>query len=128
MEGDTITFLRSLCSKVKEIAILCDAYLEQEAKEKLKAFPVLNDEPKPQRQRLIPLTKWNLYHEWPTVAALRSMGYASYRTGADYFIRKAGRRTLICEKSFFEWVNMSVEQRGRVSQDMIRWRERFGMR
>jgi hypothetical protein len=40
------------------------------------------------------------------------MIYSSNQNGADYFIRRAGRRVLICEKAFFEWVNMSeVEKR-----------------
>lgn len=126
MDRDTITFLRSLCSKVKEIAILCDAYLEQEAKKKAKESTAPANEQKPQGNKLIPLTKWNKHHEWPTIGSLRSMLFISHKTGADYFIRKAGRRLLICEKSFFEWANMSEDQRAKVSQDMIRWNAKFG--
>lgn len=128
MEDDTISFLRSLCAKVKEVATLCDAYLEQEAKKQAKASAAPAADQKTQGNRLIPLTKWNLHHEWPTVASLRWQLFNVHKTGADYFIRKAGRRVLICEKSFFEWVDMTEEQRIKASPDATRFKERFKVR
>ena len=63
-------------------------------------------EPK-QQSRLIPLSKWNAYHDWPTIGALRHMAFYRHKNGADKFFRRSGRRLLICEKNFFEWVNDS---------------------
>ncbi|MBS0607140.1 MAG: hypothetical protein JSR57_09335 [Verrucomicrobia bacterium] len=125
MENDTINFLRSLCAKMKEVATLCDAYLEQESKKKIKSSSVFANEEKLHTNRLIPLTKWNQHHEWPTIGSLRAMIFSSYKTGADYFIRKAGRRLLICEKSFFEWINMSEDQRVKASLDASRFNKKF---
>ena len=61
-------------------------------------------EPKP-LSRLIPLSKWNAYYDWPTQGSLRHLVFTRHKNGANKFLRKAGRRLLICEKSFFEWVN-----------------------
>ncbi len=128
MEDDTIAFLRSLCAKVKEVATLCDAYLEQEAKKKAKTPPVPVNEENPHRNRPIPLTKWNKNHEWPTINSFRAMIFSSYKTGADYFVRRAGHRLLICKKSFFKWVNMSAEERLKSSPKATRFNEPFKVR
>ena len=117
MDEDTIAFFRALCAKAKEVANLCDAYLEKEAKKTREASPIVDSNPK--ANRVVPITKWNDYHDWPTPGRFRWLIYTSHKTGADYFIRRAGRRVLICEKSFFEWVNMSEEQRIKSSQEAI---------
>ena len=109
MDQDTITFLRALCSKAKETASLADKYLEAESKKAKKdASPPCSEK---ERNRVIPVTKWAEHHDWPTVAALRWLTFTSHTNGSDYFIRRAGRRLLIDEKSFFEWVNMSKKER-----------------
>lgn len=54
--------------------------------------------------RLIPLTKWNEYHEWPPPGGLRHLVFYADRNGFDKVIRRAGRRVLIDERLFFEWV------------------------
>lgn len=128
MDQETITFLRAICAKVKEIASICDAYLENEAKKAKKVTPPPSDDPEHPGNRLIPLTKWTDFHDWPTAGSLRSMIFSSHKTGADYFIRRAGRRLLISEKAFFEWVNMSEEQRAQNSQDIKRFQAKFGKR
>ena len=61
-------------------------------------------EPK-QQSRLIPLSKWNAYHDWPTIGALRHLAFYHLTNGANKFLRQSGRRLLIWEKSFFKWVN-----------------------
>jgi len=61
-------------------------------------------EPK-QQSRLIPLAKWNDYHDYPTIGALRHLAFYRHKNGEDKFLRNVGKRLLICEKSFFEWVN-----------------------
>ena len=89
MDDDTITFLRTLCGKVKEIATNCDAYLENQSRKNRKILPKeFSDDPKPIGNRLIPISKWKDFHPWPTAGSLRSMIFSSYKTGADYFVRK----------------------------------------
>ena len=128
MDDDTIAFLRAPRAKAKEVANLCDAYLEKESRKGNKdALPTREgNEPKPQGNRLIPITKWPEYHSWPSVGGLRHLIFFSNTSGADYFIRRAGRRVLICEKSFFEWADMSEEQRIKASPDASRWKDKFG--
>jgi len=56
-------------------------------------------------KRLIPVTKWNLYHPWPPQGGLRHLIFYSKTNGFDRVIKRAGRRVLIDEYAFFEWVN-----------------------
>lgn len=125
MDENTIVFLRSLCSKIKDIATLCDTYLEQEDQKSKKEPASASDASGVEQNRLIPLTKWPEHHNWPTIGALRAMIFSSHTTGADYFIRRSGRRLLINEKAFFEWANMSLEQRILSSPNATRWREKY---
>ena len=55
--------------------------------------------------RLIPLCKWNDVHEWPSIAALRSIVFNEKYNGAKHFIRRIGRRVYIDEKKYFEWAD-----------------------
>ena len=55
-------------------------------------------------RRYIPVPKWNQNHEWPTVGALRWMIFHAKTNGLDTAIRRVGRRVLIDEEAFFEWV------------------------
>ena len=54
--------------------------------------------------RLIPLSKWNDYHEWPTVAAIRQYRFFN-RDNFNRCVKKLGRRVLIDEADFFDWFN-----------------------
>lgn len=54
--------------------------------------------------RLIPLTAWNNYHAWPSQGGLRHLVHQCQENGFDKVIRRAGRRILINEKAFFEWM------------------------
>lgn len=67
---------------------------------------MLNPAPKEEREpRLIPLSKWNDYHEYPTVGALRQ--YKHYNTDNFCDVLEAGGinggRILINENKYFEW-------------------------
>lgn len=104
MDDETIDFFRAFCSKVKEMASLCDSFLEQESKRKKKTAAPVSETNKTVKNRMIPLSKWNEYHAWPSVAGLRSYAFKRDTNGFNLVIRKIGRRVLICEKSFFEWV------------------------
>lgn len=53
--------------------------------------------------RLIPLTKWNQYHIWPSVAGLRHLvAHAKEKNFEDVVVKVAGR-VLINEEQFFTW-------------------------
>lgn len=57
------------------------------------------------KDRLIPLTKWKDYHEWPSEAGLRSLVIRAKDNGFDKVVKKAGGRVLIDEEAFFKWVD-----------------------
>lgn len=61
---------------------------------------------------LIPLSKWNEYHDYPTVGSLYQLHNRNSVTGFDYCIVKQGNRILIDEDKYFEWVqrNRGVKQ------------------
>lgn len=54
--------------------------------------------------RYIPVTKWSEYHPWPALGGLRHLIFNAKTTGFDKVIVRAGRRILIDEKAFFEWM------------------------
>jgi hypothetical protein len=57
------------------------------------------------QDRLIPVAKWNDHHNWPTIGALRNLIFMKHSNGFAKCIRRLGRRVLISEKDFFEWVD-----------------------
>jgi hypothetical protein len=56
------------------------------------------------QQRLIPVSLWNKYHEWPTTAGLRYLIFNCEKNGFESVIRRIGRRVLLSEPDFFDWV------------------------
>ena len=54
--------------------------------------------------RLIPVTKWNEHHEWPPQGGLRYLIFNAETNGFNTVIKRCGRRVLIDEAAFFEWV------------------------
>ncbi len=56
-------------------------------------------------KRLIPVTKWNQHHEWPPPGGLRHLIFYANTNGFDRVIRRVGRRVLIDEAAFFQWVD-----------------------
>lgn len=63
----------------------------------------------PLQRRLIPLTEWPKHHSWPPVGGLRHLVFYADENGFDKVIRRAGRRVLIDEQAFFQWLE---EQNG----------------
>lgn len=59
--------------------------------------------------RLIPVPKWPEFHSWPPIGGLRHLIFGAAKNGFNKCVKRAGRRVLIDEKAFFEWVN---EQQG----------------
>ncbi|MCB9729125.1 MAG: hypothetical protein H6744_21615 [Deltaproteobacteria bacterium] len=55
--------------------------------------------------RLIPLTQWNKHHTWPPYGGLRHLVHHADKNGFTRVIRRVGRRVLIDEQAFFEWVD-----------------------
>lgn len=78
--------------------------------EKLKYKPEVTEEKtvldnaEKQESRLIPVTKWNEYYDWPTVGGLRHLIFFAEQNGFTQCIRRVGRRVLINESEFFNWV------------------------
>lgn len=57
------------------------------------------------KRRLIPLTRWNDYHPYPSVSALRALVFNSKTNGFDKVIRKVGKRILLDETAWFQFVD-----------------------
>jgi len=55
--------------------------------------------------RLIPVTKWNNYHVWPSIAGLRYLIFNADSNGFNKVIRRVGKTILIDEQAFFDWVS-----------------------
>jgi hypothetical protein len=58
----------------------------------------------PETTRLIPLTEWGKYHPWPPIGGLRHMVFHGKKTGFSKVTVKVGRRRLIDEKKFFQFI------------------------
>lgn len=54
--------------------------------------------------RLIPATKWNEHHQWPPLGGLRHLIFHENTNGFSKVIRRCGRRVLIDEAAFFQWM------------------------
>jgi len=54
--------------------------------------------------RLIPITEWNKHHFWPPLGGLRYLVFHENTNGFSSVIRRVGKRVLISEPAFFEWV------------------------
>ena len=57
------------------------------------------------KRHLIPVTKWSEHHEWPSESGLRWLIFNGEKNGFSDVIRRVGRRVLIDEQSFFDWVD-----------------------
>ena len=56
-------------------------------------------------RKLIPVTKWNDHHAWPPIGGLRYLIFNADSNGFSHCIRRVGRKVLIDESRFFEWVD-----------------------
>ncbi len=64
-----------------------------------------------EKNGLIPVSKWNDVHAYPTVKALRQIIFAKKKNGFSKVLRKIGGRLYISESEFFKW----VEETGRIA-------------
>lgn len=60
--------------------------------------------------RVIPLTHWNKYHSWPPIGGLRHMVFFAEKTGFSKVIIRVGRRVLIDEKLWFEYLRSQKKE------------------
>lgn len=63
-------------------------------------------------RRVIPVTDWDKHHSWPPLGGLRHLIFNAATNGFGKVIRRAGRRVLIDECAFFEWLDKQHEQQG----------------
>jgi hypothetical protein len=60
----------------------------------------MNEETK---NRLVPVTKWNQYHPWPSIGGIRHMIAHRKEKKCGHVFVKVGGRWLINENAFFSW-------------------------
>lgn len=56
------------------------------------------------KEKLIPLSKWNNYYDYPTVLAIRQLVFYNKSNFVETVIRRIGNRMYINVDAFFEWV------------------------
>ena len=66
---------------------------------------------KAQQTRLIPITRWNEFHPWPEIGALRNIRQHCRSNGFAPAFVKIGARVLVNERKFFECVARLNAQR-----------------
>jgi len=71
---------------------------------------MLNQSEKLTSYRLIPVPLWNKYHEWPSVAGLRYLIFNENTNGFNTVVKRVGRRVLIDERAFFQWIDKNNPQ------------------
>ena len=59
----------------------------------------------PKQTRLIPVSKWNEFHEWPPVGGMRHLIFFRNENGFAKVLKRPNRTWLIDEKAFFKWVS-----------------------
>lgn len=54
-----------------------------------------------EKTRLIPVSEWNKYHEWPPQGGLRWLIFNANTNGFKSAFKRVGRRVLVDEREFF---------------------------
>lgn len=74
----------------------------------------MSDKPtsSPPQKRFIPLSKWPDFHPWPPLGGLRSLVFNAKERGFQKCFTRAGRRILIDESEFFQWLENQKETSG----------------
>ena len=65
---------------------------------------MLHPEKEEKQSKLIPISDWNEYHDYPTSESLYQKWHKREQNGFDYCAFKDGRRVIIDEDKYFEWV------------------------
>lgn len=58
-----------------------------------------------QPRKLVPVTQWQVEHDWPTEAGLRHLIFHEHENGFHRCVRRVGRRVLVDEDEFYRWVD-----------------------
>lgn len=74
------------------------------------------------KSRLIPAADWNKHHQWPPIAGLRHLIFHEHSNGFSKVTRRVGRRVLIDEAAFFQWVG----ERDAISKEKAKQRAKGG--
>jgi hypothetical protein len=56
------------------------------------------------KTRYITVPDWNKHHDWPKLGGLRSLIFYKDTNGFHKVVKKVGKRVLIDEAAFFDWV------------------------
>lgn len=59
---------------------------------------------------LIAITDWAKFHRWPPLGGLRHLVFNAKKNGFEKVIKRCGRRILIDEKKFFEFVEQKNKE------------------
>ena len=73
---------------------------------------MIENEKNKDKTRLIPCTDWAKHHVWPPLGGLRHLIFHAKTNGFEKVIRRVGRRVLIDEKKFFEFVEEKNSSKG----------------
>lgn len=90
--------------KPNETGILKDIKIDniqKEGEEKMNNSETLKD----YRQRLILVTDWNKYFDYPTLGGLRALIFNADKNGFNKVIRRIQSRVLINVEDYFNWVD-----------------------
>lgn len=55
--------------------------------------------------QLLTVAQWSELHSWPPAGGLRHLIFNADKNGFNKVIRRIGRRVLIDESAFFDWVD-----------------------
>jgi|ERR1700689_19337 len=85
-----------------QLKIFCDKF--NCAYRMLDSNGIVSEYNKSKNQRIIPVTKWHMYHSWPSLNGLRFLIFNEKQNGLSCAITRVGRRVFIKEDDFFKWV------------------------
>ena len=61
-------------------------------------------------QKLIPLSRWNDYYDFPSVGALRQLVFSNKNSFVDEVTRRICNRIYISVPDFFSWVDKNGQR------------------
>lgn len=70
----------------------------------------MNDNKELEKTRYIPAPEWENYHPWPKIGGLRNLIFNKKTNGFDKVVKKIGKRVLIDERAFYEWIENQQNQ------------------
>ena len=72
----------------------------------------MEDKPRLSHRRFITVTDWPKYHTWPSSSGLRHLIFNRCINGFSSVVRRCGRRVLIDEQAFYEWIDKNDRRKG----------------